>query len=293
MNHLIQNYEIILKTLASFPINYHPYLQIRHPKLSNMECIALALTAEFMSIDSENQLFRMLKGTSLEFKIDRSVFNRRRKMLFSLTEQVRQHIAGILNDCERFFVVDSMPLDLCKMSRAGRSTICKEELETAPSKGFCASQNRWFYGYKMHSVISASGVVQHFDMTCGAVHDVHFLKDLQAKMQDCTIIGDKGYIANTQQLDLFRQVNIQLEIPMRSNQHNYSPQPHIIRKTRKRIETFFSQLCGQFMIQRNFAKSFNGFKTRILNKITATTIIQFLNKTVFKRNLNNLKINIV
>lgn len=293
MNHLIQNYEIILKTLASFPINYQPYLQIRHPKLSNMECIALALTAEFMSIDSENQLFRMLKGTSLEFRIDRSVFNRRRKMLFSLTEQVRQHIAGVLNDCERFFVVDSMPLDICKMSRAGRSTICKEEFETAPTKGFCASQNRWFYGYKMHSVISASGVVQHFDMTCGAVHDVHFLKDIQAEMHDCTVIGDKGYIANSQQLDLFRRVNIQLEVPMRTNQHNYSPQPHIIRKTRKRIETFFSQLCGQFMIQRNFAKSFNGFKTRILNKITATTIIQFLNKTVFKRNLNNLKVNIV
>ena len=76
MNHLVQNYEIILESLASFPINYNPYLQIRLPKLSNMECIALALTAEFMSIDSENQLFRMLKGTILEYKIDRSVFNR-------------------------------------------------------------------------------------------------------------------------------------------------------------------------------------------------------------------------
>ncbi len=95
-----------------------------------------------------------------------------------------------------------------------------------------------------------------------------------------------------QQLDLFKQLNIQLEVPMRTNQHNYSPQPHIIRKTRKRIEIFFSQLCGQFMIQRNFSKSFKGFKTRIPNKITVTTMIQFLNKTVFHRNLNNLKINI-
>ncbi|QES89671.1 IS982 family transposase [Rhizosphaericola mali] len=292
MNHLIQNYEIILKTLAEFPIIYTPYLQIRRPKLSNMECIALGLTSEFMSIDSENQLFRMLKGTNLEYKIDRSVFNRRRKMLFLLTEQVRQHIANILNETEQFFIVDSIPLDICKMSRASRSTVCREYLETAPSKGFCASQNRWFYRYKIHTVISASGTVQHFDMTCGAVHDVHFLKDVQAEMRDCTIIGDKGYIAPPQQLDLFRTVNIQLEVPMRANQHNYNPPPHIIRKTRKRIETFFSQLCAQFMIQRNFSKSFNGFKTRILNKITATTIIQFLKKTVFQRNINNLKINI-
>ncbi len=108
-------------------------------------------------------------------------------------------------------------------------------------------------------------------------------------MRDCTIIGDKGYIANTQQLDLFRQVNIELEIPMRANQKQYKPQPHIIRKMRKRIETFFSQLCGQFMIQRNFSKSFNDFKTRILNKTTTTTMIQFLNKNLFNRNINNLK----
>lgn len=193
MNHLIQNYEIILKTLAVLTINYTPYLQIRHPKLSNMECIALGLTAEFMSIDSENQLFRMLKSTDLEYKIDRSVFNRRRKMLFLLTQQVRLYIANILNETEQFFVVDSMPLDICKMSRASRSTVCMEYLETALSKGFCASQNRWFYEYKMHTVISASGIVQHFDMTCGALHDVHFLKDVQAEMHDCTIIGDKGY----------------------------------------------------------------------------------------------------
>ena len=96
MNHLIQNYETILKTLAGFPINYTPYLQIRRPKLSNMECVALGLTAEFMSIDSENQLFRMSKDTDLEHKIDRTVFNRRRKMLFSLTEHVRWHLVKVL-----------------------------------------------------------------------------------------------------------------------------------------------------------------------------------------------------
>ncbi|MDI9318965.1 MAG: IS982 family transposase, partial [Phycisphaerales bacterium] len=37
-------------------------------------------------------------------------------------------------------------------------------------------------------------------------------------------------------------------------------------------------------------KTFEGFKTRILSKITALTSIQFLNKFVYNRNLNNLKI---
>jgi hypothetical protein len=83
------------------------------------------------------------------------------------------------------------------------------------------------------------------------------------------------------QLDLFETAKIKLEVPMRKNQNNYQKQPYVFRKTRKRIETLFSQLCDQFMIRRNYAKTFEGFKTRILSKITALTIIQFINKFDF------------
>ena len=78
---------------------------------------------------------------------------------------------------------------------------------------------------------------------------------------------------------------------MRKNQDNYGKQHFVFKKSRKRIETLFSQLCDQFMIRRNYAKSFAGFKTRILSKITTLTIIQSINKTL-NRNINNLKVNI-
>ena len=80
---------------------------------------------------------------------------------------------------------------------------------------------------------------------------------------------------------------------MRNNQKNYKRQPYIFRKKRKRIETLFSQLCDQFMIRRNYAKSFEGFKTRVLSKITALTVIQYINKFIFNRNINNIKISII
>ena len=75
---------------------------------------------------------------------------------------------------------------------------------------------------------------------------------------------------------------------MRRNQKEYKPQAYIFRKSRKGIETLFSQLCDQFMIRRNYAKSFDGFKNRILSKIMALTIIQLINK-LNNRNMNNLK----
>jgi hypothetical protein len=45
---------------------------------------------------------------------------------------------------EDYFIVDSMPLEICKFARHRRIKICKKELETAQSKVFCASQNTWF-----------------------------------------------------------------------------------------------------------------------------------------------------
>lgn len=97
----------------------------------------------------------------------------------------------------------------------------------------------------------------------------------------------------TIQIDLFNEVHIRLETPKRSNQKDYKPQFYSFKKYRKRIETFFSQLCDQFMIRRNYAKTFEGFKTRILAKITALTVIQYINKTYFNRNINNQKTQII
>jgi hypothetical protein len=105
-------------------------------------------------------------------------------------------------------------------------------------------------------------------------------------------LGDRGCLSAQWQLDLFADCNIRLETPMRNNKTGYREQPYIFNKTRKRIETLFSQLCDQFMIRRNYAKTFEGFKTRILSKITALTMEQYINKFIFGRNINNIKINI-
>lgn len=92
------------------------------------------------------------------------------------------------------------------------------------------------------------------------------------------LLVDRGYLSESIQLDLFQKVNVKLEPAKRMNQKDYKPQPYIFRKSRKRIETLFSQLCEQFIIRLNYAKSFQGFKTRISANITALTLVQFINK---------------
>jgi len=172
-----------------------------------------------------------------------------------------------LNEFEKYFVVDSMPLEVCKLSRSSKSKICKEVDYALPNKGFCASQNLYFYGYKLHAVCSINGVFQSFDLSPASIHDIHYLQDVKQQLTECVLLGDRGCLSQIIQLDLFNEVKIELETPKRKNQVDYKPQYYQYKKYRKRIETLFSQLCDQFMIRRNYAKTFEGFKTRILAKI--------------------------
>lgn len=291
MNNFGSNYEKILEILKSITKKESFLTQIREPKLKDIELIAMNLTSEYMSIDSECQLFRIIPEV-LSNKIERSVYNRRKRKLFTSMEFIREKLSERFNEFEDYYIVDSMPLEVAKLSRSGRSTICKESYDTAPNKGFCASQNMTFYGYKIHAVCSINGIFKSFDISKASVHDIHYLKDIKNQFSDCVILGDKGYLSADYQLDLFESKQIKLEVPMRKNQYNYKKQAYVFRKSRKRIETLFSQLCDHFMIRRNYAKTFEGFKTRILSKITSLTIIQYINKFVFDRNINNLKINI-
>lgn len=262
--------------------------QIRLPKLSDKELIALSLAAESLGIDSERYLFKRLPDTLLG-KIDRSVFNRRRRNLRFKVEQIRQKIAHQVMPSDSHHIIDSMPLEVCKFSRAKRSKVCRDSVEVAPNYGYCATQKAHYFGYKFHAVCTSTGVFKAFDITQASVHDIHYLHDVKTHFSDCVLIGDRGYLSRDFQADLFEESAIRLETPQRRNQNNYMPFNPVLRRARKRIETLYSQLCDQFMIRRNYAKSFKGFATRIASKITALTLIQWVNKRD-GNNINNLKI---
>ena len=61
-------------------------------------------------------------------------------------------------------------------------------------------------------------------------------------MSDCELLGDRVYLSESIQLDLFQTVNVKLETPKITNQKDYKPQSYTFRKSRIRIETLFSQL---------------------------------------------------
>lgn len=67
MNNFNTKYVKILEILKQFETKSNFLNQIRCPRLSDIELIALDLTAESLGIDSEYQLFRVLLNVQLKF----------------------------------------------------------------------------------------------------------------------------------------------------------------------------------------------------------------------------------
>ena len=297
MHNIKTNFDKILVVIKDIPGNEinekGNYLRRgSRPKFSDIEVMALSVTAECLSIDSEKHLFSKWNNEYLndfENLISRRQYNDRRKLLFEKMERVRKLMTERINKQADIFAIDSMPLEICKISREQRNKMGKESMHHSPDKGYGASQEKYFFGYKLHSVCSAAGVIQTLDLTKASVHDVHYLKDINELFSNCIITGDEGYIGRQRQVDLFETAGIQLGVPLRSNQKEQKPVIRILKKIRKRMETVYSQPCGQFMIQRNYAKSFTGFKSKVLATVTGFTVLQFLNKFMYDKPVSKVK----
>ncbi len=279
----------VFKDLLNKSDNF--YFYPNKPKLSDCEIIALSVTGESIGIDSENYFWGKLKSDhkgDFPRLIDRSNFNRRRKHLYPFIKQLNQRLADKLNEFEDVYLVDSIPVPVCQIAREKQSKIFKESFETSPDKGYSAVSKSYYYGYKLHLITSVRGIFQSMDLTKASIHDVHYLSQVKnSGLSTCTLIADKGYLSSTYQVDLFNSCQVNLQTPKRANQVR-ELYPAIFKRMRKRIETLFAQLCDQFMLRRNYAKTINGLSVRILSKITAVTLLQYINSKNNKP-INHLK----
>ena len=119
------------------------------PRFSDLEIVALSLAAEAESIDSEKWLFEYKLQeyrNKISNLISRRQFNDRRKKTAGLCEEIRKRLACKMDEGEDFFIVDSKPIEVCRVARGKRCRMGRTgEFAQAPDFGFCASQNILFW----------------------------------------------------------------------------------------------------------------------------------------------------
>jgi len=270
------------------------YSQLRasgpEPEFSDSEVITLALMAELTKNDSENAWIPYVTKNHRHLFpkiIERSRYNRRVKDLTQIIDKIRCNLRDELAGVMPFIqIVDSMPLPVCHYARAGR---CRSFSGEA-AFGVCESKKEKVYGFKIHLTTSAGGVPLSFSIAPANHHDVKLVWDLVDHCWNINLIGDKGYIDKDQEEELKRTRNITLLTHKRKNQKEKNSRwlNSFISRSRKIIETVFSQLTDQFNISKNRAKMFSGLISRVVRKITAYTIGIYINK-LFNRPLLEIK----
>jgi len=83
LSNIVKKYLRVLEVISSLncELEYKSGVGIIQ-KMSDLEVVAHVLTAEFMSIDSENSLFKSIDVSQIPNLIERSQFSKRRRKLF-------------------------------------------------------------------------------------------------------------------------------------------------------------------------------------------------------------------
>ncbi len=143
------------------------------------------------------------------------------------------------------YVVDSLPIPVCDNIRIRRAKL----FQGKAYRGYIASKRRYFFGLRVHLLISGSGEPVEFVLAPGAASDITSFKRFDLDLPAGSVIhADKGYTDYAEEELLHEAGSLTLIAQRKKN----STRPHpawvefLSHPIRKRIETSFSQLTTLF-----------------------------------------------
>jgi hypothetical protein len=162
---------------------------------------------------------------------------------------------------ESIYVIDTFPIPVCDNWRIRRCRIYQEERY----RGKITSKRRFFYGLKLHLMVTAAGQPVEFFLTPGSASDVTHLKSFQFDLPDGSeIYADKIYNDYAME-DLINETHLVSFWPVRkkNSKRPYPPwRTQWIKSHRKIVETTGSTLTRR-MPRTIQAVTHAGFELKI------------------------------
>lgn len=247
------------------------------------EVLTVSIVAELVGLDAETRCLAYLRRNHPDlFPLlpERSRYNRRRRQLAEATNRIRgavmERLWRVLEaEGADLCAIDSVPVPVVGFHHARHSHRWYGEADY----GRVASKQQTVYGFKLHLLISACGLVLDFALVAANYADGTLAAQLLNDKAGLTVLGDKGYINGPLHQRLAAHNGLTVLTPRRRNQREQLPAglTRAINQARQIIETVNSQLVGQCHLQRNYAKSVWGLATRVHAKLAAHTLGLYLN----------------
>ena len=250
------------------------------PHCSDSELITMILIAECKGWDIETQLLSEFSQHPHLFPIlpCQSRFNRRRRNLGAIINRVRQMLLSEIEGAkQKVCIIDSLPILVMQFHLVPSSS--NDWSCYGADYGRVESTKQTIFGYKLHLLVTARGVIIDFELAPASATDLSVGYQLLCGHRNKQVI-DKAYISTHIKEQLAQVNGIDLITTPRRNQKQ-----QISRQTQRRInqirqivETVNGQLTEQFHIKKHHAHSFWGLCARLYAKLTAHTLSIYLNQ---------------
>lgn len=242
------------------------------PIFTDSEVITLMLAHDFIPYPSETQYLAFLRANYLALfpkLIDQSQFNRRARSLRLLVEQLRRDwIQQKGWHLQAQFLLDTKPVPVVGYKRSKQHS----DFAGSANYGKCASRKLEYFGYKLVTITSLSGIPIVYDLVPANTDERLAAEALIDYLSYCDIFGDKGFIGLEWQTQIFDQTNNLIWTPRRSNQYvqNSKSLDRWLSRIRERIEGVFHEIQNTGRnIERLLTKTVIGLCTRVIAKVTS------------------------
>ena len=215
-HHLQWNVHQLSQICHRFYQNYCPdSFKHRHnvslAKVSDESILILLLLQAELGITSQRHFYNICHLFPCGQLLERSHFNRRSKQLIWLVQLIRKAMSEMLPS-DKLAIINSFPLPLCQLVCNHRATVFKGLADI----GYNASKHLWFYGFKVHILVTLSGYILTSVVTPAPVHDIKVVYELLEGCKQSAILGDLGYLSSEHKKDLEQQ-GYHLWTPFRKN----------------------------------------------------------------------------
>jgi DDE family transposase len=252
------------------------------PHLSDSEVITIALYQELIGEPREDHFFRLHQSSLRSFfpgLNERSRSNRRKRDLWSVILAVRLSLQLVLDalELEETAAIDSAPVPCVSYKRSKQAS----DFVGTADYGVCSSKAMKYFGCKLHSVVSLTGLILGFLLTPASRYDnqavVELLDSIPHRLK--RLLGDGAYNDRALESYLQQSRSVHLLAPAKANQAPKRPPSAQRQLNRLRLicETVNAQLQEQLHLSKHYAKGRWGLMTRIAAKVTAHSVGMMVN----------------
>ena len=244
------------------------------PRFSDSEVITVAMICDTFFGGNEElglcfvrQHYLYLFPNLLEY----SRFNRRRRSMALVTEEVRRILSGLLiSPTDGLRLVDAAPIPVCTYMRSNRCS-------TFQGAEYCSiipSKRAKLFGVRIHMTCSWEQVADHWTLAPASFRETRVVESLLAESNGVEVIGDQGYQSAELENWLKQNQGIRLLTAKRRTDKVQWPEHlrSLLNRARRRIETAFSVLATVFHIERSGSRSLSGLVARTASRILAYNI---------------------